>query len=466
MNKNNLSPSIDPGAARKRIKPFAYFILFFAGIGGALYGYDIGVITGTLLFIQKSIHFTPNQLSFFVASMLVGGALSILITGPLADIFGRRQMISVAGIIFIIGILILITANSYHAVLLGRLIQGVGVGIITIIIPLYLIETAPSAIRGRSVTVFQLFLTGGIVVASAIDLIFAPTGNWRAMFACVLVPAIILSLGSFCLVNSPRWLFSKGRKEEAYKALLRSQFPEEADLDMQEMEQMKFETTNTSIAEFMRKLTKRQYAIPFIIALAIACFNQLTGINSILQFSALILNDTGLGSTFVSMIGSVVVTAINFIVTIIAILLIDKLGRKPLLVTGTAGVAISLIYSGFVCLLANSPLKGVLLTIGLCGFIAFFAIGPGVVVWLALSELLPMSIRSKGMAVCLFVNSMVSSLLASIFMGLVSFAGYQTVFWLCGLCTVAYCLVAIISLPETKGKTLEQIEEIFQNKAK
>lgn len=459
MNKKNPS---HPFLQHSPIKPFAYFIMLFAGIGGALYGYDIGVIGGTLLFIQKTITFTPAQLSIFVASMLVGGAISTLITGPLADKFGRRIMISISGAIFIIGILILINAHSYSIALLGRLIQGIGVGIVTIIIPLYLIETAPSSIRGRSVTIFQLFLTAGMVVATIVDLFFEKTGNWRAMFACVLVPAVILFFGSFCLVNSPRWLYSKGRKQEALEALLRSESAEEAALDVKEMEQLQMEKTRISIPAFLKALLKPQFALPFFIALAIACFNQLTGINSILQFSTLILKDTGLGSNFVSMLGSVILTAINFFTTILAIILIDKSGRKPLLITGTAGVAISLIYSGFICLMPNSELKGILLTAGLCGFILFFAIGPGVVVWLALSELLPMSIRSKGMAVCLFVNSMVSSILASLFMEMVKFAGYQAVFWFCGICTIVYCLIATFLLPETKGKTLEQIEELFQ----
>ncbi len=151
-------------------KLFTYFIMFFAGLGGLLYGYDIGVVAGALEFMQNDIKMTTDELSLIVGAVLYGGAISILITGPLADFFGRQKMIIAAAAIFIVGLLVLVTANSYHIVLAGRLILGVGIGIVTIVLPLYLAESAPAAIRGRSVTMFQLFLTGGILLAYLIDM--------------------------------------------------------------------------------------------------------------------------------------------------------------------------------------------------------------------------------------------------------------------------------------------------------
>ncbi len=450
---------------KPKIKAFAYFIILFAGVGGMLYGYDIGVISGALLFMQRSIQMTDFELSTIVAAVLGGGAIATLITGYLADRFGRRNMISVASGIFIIGVVALVLAQSYATILTARLIQGVGIGIITIIIPLYLTEAAPSSIRGRSVTVFQLFLTGGILLAFVVDLAFGHSGNWRGMFACVLIPAVLLFIGSFYLVKSPRWLYAKGYTKEAFAALRRTSSDEEAEIDIKEMKQSHLGKTNLSIGQFFSKLTERRYLFPFLIALAIACLNQLTGINSILQFSTLILHTTGLNSNFISMLGSVGVGLINFVVTIIALPLIDKVGRKPLLMIGTAGTMLALFFLGFLCLMPNSPLKGGLLSLGLFVYILFFAIGPGVVVWLALSELLPMAIRSKGMAICLFVNSTVSAILASIFLILVHHSGYQSVFWLCGACTILYFLLAAFILPETKNQTLEKIEMDFEASA-
>lgn len=445
----------------KELKPFAIFIAIFAGLGGILYGYDIGVISGALIFMKTSLHLSTGELSTIVAAVLGGGAIATLITGSLADYYGRRTMINIAGGIFIVGVLVLVFANNYAIVMIGRLVQGIGVGIITIIIPLYLTEAAPSSIRGRSVTIFQLFLTGGILLAFVIDLLFVKSGNWRAMFACVLVPAFALFIGSFFLTRSPRWLYSKGRYEEAKAALLKSHTEEEAAYDIHEMSKLHLEQSNISIAVFLKYLSQKQYLVPFLIALSVACLNQLTGINSILQFSTLMLKSSGLSSTVVSMLGSIGVGLINFLTTVVALYLIDKVGRKILLSIGTAGAAFALLYSGIICFLPNDSTKGILLIIGLLVFIFSFAIGPGVVVWLALSELLPMSIRSKGMAVCLFVNSLVSAILASVFLGLAHSSGFETVFFLCAVCTLIYFFIAAFVLPETKNQTLEEIEEQF-----
>ncbi len=451
----------DMNVKTDKIKPFAYFLIFFSGIGGMLYGYDIGVISGALTFMQQDIHLSNFELSSIVAAVLGGGAIATLFTGYFADKFGRRKMIIISSFIFIIGVISLLLSHEYISILISRLIQGIGIGIITIIIPLYIAETAPSSIRGRSVTIFQVFLTGGILLALAVDLAFTHSGDWRGMFACVLAPGFTLLIGSFYLTKSPRWLYAHGQEREALHILERIHSPSEAQKNINEMHEAHLERSNLGILDFFNKLTSRKYLTPFLIALAVACLNQLTGINSILQFSTLILRSTGMSSDFVSMLGSVGVGLINFIVTIIALSFIDKFGRKPLLITGTAGTTIALIYSGIICLMPDSLLKGGLLCLGLCAFILFFAIGPGVVVWLALSELLPMPIRSKGMAICLFVNSAISAILASFFLVLVQYSGYQSVFWLCAGFTALYFLLATFILPETKNKTLEEIELYF-----
>lgn len=459
--QENKSTSTAGVTEAQTLKPFAFFIAFFAGIGGILYGYDIGVISGALVFMKTNLHLNTAELSTIVAAVLGGGAIATLITGPLADFYGRRTMINIAGGVFIVGVLLLIFSDSYATAMVGRLVQGIGVGIITIIIPLYLTEAAPSSIRGRSVTIFQLFLTGGILLAFVVDLLFVRSGNWRAMFACVLVPAVILFIGSFFLTRSPRWLYSKGLHKEARHALERSHTAEEVEYDMHEMSKLDLNKSNISISAFLKHLAKKQYLTPFLIALSIACLNQLTGINSILQFSTLMLKNSGLSSTTVSMLGSVGVGLINFLTTIVALYLIDKVGRKILLSIGTAGSALALFYSGIICFLPNDTTKGILLIVGLLVFIFAYAIGPGVVVWLALSELLPMSVRSKGMAMCLFVNSLVSAILASLFLGIAHHAGFEAVFFLCAVCTLIYFYVAAFLLPETKNQTLEEIEERF-----
>jgi len=448
---------MDQELLEKKRKLFSFFIMIFAAMGGILYGYDIGVISGALLFMQRDISLTPSEVSFIVAAVLGGGSIATLISGPLADHFGRRRMISFSAIVVMIGTIILVISHSYFSVICGRLIQGIGIGIITIVIPLYLTEAISSSVRGRGVATFQLFLTGGILLAYLINLFFEETGNWRGMFLCVLAPGSLLFLGSLFLPESPSWLFFHRDREQAMRSLLRMRSEEETSKELLEMGELR---------ESSSKIRwKRYYLTPLFMALCIACFNQLTGINVFLQFITVILKNEGLTSNLLSMMGGVGVGLMNFLMTILSLLLVDRLGRKPLLSIGTAGITVALLFAGFVAFyLPTGLLKGYLLMASLIAFVLFFALGPGVVVWLALSELLPTAIRSMGMALCLFVNSLTSTLLATFYLDLVEKIGYAGTFWLCAFFTFLYFLIACFFLPETKNRSLEEIENLFRNR--
>jgi sugar porter (SP) family MFS transporter len=443
-------------------KWYAFYVMAFAGLGGFLYGFDVGVITGAIVFMKNDLALTERQLSFIVAAVLGGGSIATLFSGPLADFVGRKFMIVISGVLFIVGIYLTMIANGYDAVMWGRLIQGVGVGIITIVMPLYIIETTPASLRGRSVTLFQLFLTAGILVSSASDVFFHSTGNWRAMFSIALIPGAIFFIGSLFLVKSPRWLFKKGYLEKAKEVLLKIADKSEAEKSMNELISLEKDAKhsgNFNIKLFFKKF----YFLPFIVALLVAILNQLTGINSLIQFSTYIINRSGISSVFVSMTGTVGITLMNFLVTIIAFTLIDKWGRRPLIILGTLGTSFSLIFLGLISFfLEPSLMQGYLTIFGLILFVSFFAIGPGVVVWLAISEILPLRIRSVTMSIALFGNSLASAILAAFFMDLSKFIGYAGNFWFCGLCTIVYFLVVFYMLPETKGKTLEEIEVYWE----
>lgn len=439
-------------------RKLAYGIMALAGMGGVLYGYDIGVIAGALLFINKAIPMSDNQTSFLVAAVLGGGAFATLISGPLADWLGRRTMIIAASIIFLFGVFGVSFAHSYEMLLFGRLTQGIAVGMVAIAIPLYLAELLPADIRGRGVSAFQLMLTAGILLANLISLEFTLSGNWRGMFLSAAVPGLVLFVGALFLPNSPRWLCLKGQPQAALKVLELTRSKAEAALEFQAMQAV---LTQSGLNQ-MGSLWQRRYILPLAIVFSIAILGQLTGINSWLQFSAIILKNAGLDSNLAAMMGSSAITGLNFVVTIVAFFLIDKVGRKFLLCVGTAGVALSLFYSGSIFFLMSPGLeKGYLLLAGILGFILFFAIGPGVVVWLVLSELLPSRIRSTGMAVGLFLNSLASTMLAAVFMALVHYIGFGGVFWFCGACSLFYFLIAFLAMPEAKNKTLEQIESHF-----
>jgi MFS transporter, SP family, galactose:H+ symporter len=443
---------------------YVLFLMFFGGLGGILYGYDIGVISGALVFMKPQLLLTDNQISLLVAAVLGGGAFATLIAGFIANKIGRKATIFISSIIFLVGLLIIVDAHSYTAALIGRLVQGAGIGIEMIILPLYLAETAPSPLRGRFVVLFQLFLTFGIVLAYTIDLFFTPSGNWRSMFACVFIPGILLLVGTFYISESPRWLYLKQEKDKALNALLRTHTPEEAKHDLKQMADL--EAQKNSATYEQTSVLKKQYLLPFFIALSIACLGQLTGINSVLQFGTLILQNSGAQSNMLAMVGTVGIGLLNMITTVVALLLIDKVGRKLLLSIGTGGLVCSLIFLAVVSMLGTNSLeKSYLILAGLLAYIMFFAIGPGVVVWLAISELMPTRIRSSGMSICLFANSLVSAILASGFMILVQHIHYSGTFFFCAAFTVIYFLIAVFVLPETKNKTLEDIETHFRHKA-
>lgn len=441
-------------------KLFTYFVIACAGLGGILYGYDIGVISGALLFVQKTIPMTDQQTGFIVGAVLTGGLVGTLITGPLADWFGRKKMILLACLVFIAGIIMILISNDLITLFAARLLLGVGVGVVAVAVPLYLTEIVPAYIRGRSVTIFQLLLTFGILLAYFVDLLFTPSGNWRGMFAVILIPASLLFLGMLFLPETPRWLLSKNKVEKAQTVLLKTRSRVEAQDEFNQIKES-LKTTENS----WKTLFSKVFWLPLVVSLLIATFNQLTGINVLLQYAPLVIKNAGLESALGSMFGTVGIGFINFLATILAFFLIDKFGRKRLLIIGTAGIIISYLYLGFLPhFFPVGKLQAELSLLGFFGFIFFFAIGPGVVVWLAMSELLPTKVRGKALALALFVNSLAAAILSTVFLSIKDALGLSGTYFLFAGFTIIYFLVACFLLPETKNKSLEEIQLFFQKK--
>ena len=568
------------------------FLLIVAGLGGLLYGVDVGIIAGALPYLEATSGLNAGQLSIVVAAVLLGSVLSTLFAGLLADGLGRKWLMVVSGIMFVLSIPMIALAHGYGPLVFGRLLQGVSAGLIGVVVPLYLAECLTAAKRGQGTGIFQWLLTAGIAVAALIAFLFslrlghvAQTGNaaavfafkdaaWRGIFWVSLPPGILFVIGSFMLSESPRWLLRRGKKDASYAALLRSRSNAEADLELREMEQVLASERAASAGKKVKEsLLKRKYVIPFVLACVILTVQQTTGINSIIAYNANILLQSGL-SDLAAHIGYVLFTFVNFFATIGGVMLVDRKGRKFLLEVGTAGIIVSMICAGalslrtekvrvdvknnvqsmvspeqklsllynqelasrldpnagarptslvviysygdfraasqavrsddpaakpievdrasvvpdnkIVAFFSNpfgnldvaktAPLKienalitpvpasenGWLLAITMFVFVAFYAVGPGVVVWLALSELMPTRIRSNGMSIALVMNQAVSTTIAAIFLPTVGKYGYSVMFFGFAACTVIYFVTAVWFLPETKGKTLEEIEAIFE----
>ena len=545
-----------------------------AGLGGLLYGIDIGIIAGALLYLDKTIKLTEQQTSLVVAAVLAGSAVSSIVAGMLADWVGRKKMMIVSALLFVLSVGIIYVSNSFVPLLIGRLLQGASGGVIAVVVPLYLAECVPASSRGRSTAMFQFFLTIGIALAAFVGKFYidkaelaikAAAGNeelilaasneaWRSMFLFVMWPGFVFLAGTFMVAESPRWLYRKGRVDQARAALLKSRLPEEAEVEMLEMaDHLKLsKPVDGGTAHPSGTIFQRKYVIPFVIACVILGCNQATGINSILQFLTLILKKAGLSAEFASN-GDIAVKLLNVVATVIGVVLVDRLGRKFLLKTGTAGIIVSLLIGAAVFYSFESkrvdlsdkvaaaissealslpvdvntlgpaidgrpmelavlyrqgdaekvvsvftndekpvleipvindkdgkpvPLEikrakygpvptettGYLVIASLMLFITSFALGPGVCVWLALSELMPTRIRSIGMGVALVINQGVSTGIAAFFLPIVGNHGYSAMFLFWAACTVIYFITAAFFLPETKGKTLEEIEEHFEGK--
>jgi MFS family permease len=620
------------------------FLLVVAGLGGLLYGMDIGIIGGALPYLQDTSSLTAAELSMVVAVVMLGAVFSTLFAGMLADWMGRKPLMILSGLTFIASIPMIALSHGYAPLFFGRLLEGVSAGLIGVVIPLYLAECLAALDRGKGTGVFQWLPTSSMVFAALLGIYFsyhvaavAKTGDasalflykdhaWRNLFWVALPPGILFVLGCLLVTESPRWLFKRGKKEQAHAALLRSRTGQQAAVELREMEESerKAQTRSSTGKKIHDSLLHRKYVVPFLLACIILFCNTATGVNALIGYNTSILLQSGLSDLYAHW-GYVVFTSMNFLLTIAGMALVDRKGRRFLLILGTSGIIASLVGVGILflrtetvsldarfpvqsmvtpnqelslrftpavasqllaaevnsidrpdrpfetanniiltqeerayikakrpemavpedqksvtspsidrnraslaiiysygdftaattfvrsddpaarpieitrssCVPANkvlaffknplgnlqaaqtAPLRiekaligqvpstrhGCLVALGLFLFMGFFAMGPGVCVWLALSELMPTRIRSNGMSIALVINQLVSTTLSGIFLPFVSKHGYSSMFFLFAGFTVVYFIVAAFFLPETKGKTLEEIEAHFEGKA-
>jgi MFS family permease len=562
-----MTPGTSSSGSSLRTSPVFYnrYLLAIAGLGGLLYGIDVGISSAALLYLSKTVDLTVSQTSIIVAAVFGGSTISSLIAGFFADWFGRKKMVVLSGLLFVISVAIIVLSHGFVPLLIGRLLQGLSGGVIAVVVPLYLAECLSAGSRGKGSGIFQFMLTFGIVAASLTGLYYIhqaeaaianAAGNaaliraaqdhaWRSMFLAVIYPGMAFFLGAFFLSETPRWLFRKGRLDEAAAAFRRAVSEEEAEREMREMGELAVEDKRQG-GTASGSLLQWKYVYPFLLACVILTLNQTTGINSILSYLVVILKQAGMSATHAGQ-GDLAVKVLNCLMTIVGVALVDRKGRKFLLCLGTGGIVVAVLGVAFffyaveshrvdVSQRVNASIQGNTLNVGageikawapqepgamamsilysygsgdklatlvssdsapltiapeaaarskplvirraflsrvppertgwfvtlfLALFIASYSAGPGVVVWLALSELMPTRIRSAGMGIALLLNQGTSTLIAGVFLPLVSNLGYYSMFLFWAGCTTLYFATAVFLLPETKGKTLEEIERLF-----
>src|ERR1700761_8763571 len=339
-------------------------LLLVAGLGGLLYGVDVGIIGGALPYLEATSGLNASQLSIIVAAVLLGSVISTLFAGLLADWLGRKPLMVISGAIFVLSIPVIALSHGFGPLFLGRLLQGVSGGLVGIVVPLYLAECLSAQDRGKGTGAFQWLLTLGIFSAALIGIYYSyrvaalissstpavlltvKDQAWRRIFWMSMPPGVLFVGGALFVAESPRWLFRRGRKQQAMDALLRSRTRDQARLELEEMEQTSLRSPSGVIKD---SLLRRKYVLPFLLACVILFCNTATGINSIIGYNTDILLQSGLSDLHAHW-GYVLFTLCNFLMTVVGMTLVDRKGRKFLLTLGTAGIILCLAFVGMLFL--------------------------------------------------------------------------------------------------------------------
>ncbi len=426
--------------------------------GGLLFGYDTGVISGALLFIRGDFTLSTFMEGVVVSFLLVGAVTGALTGGPLSDRFGRRPITLLAALIFAVGAIAAALAPTVGILVLARFILGLGVGLASLIVPLYIAEIAPPDTRGGLVSLNQLMITIGILLSYIVGVLFTPIEGWRWMFGVAVIPAVILGIGMFFLPESPRWLVKNGKLDKARLVLARSRVESEVETEMQQMqelERLEREQPQTGYKELLAPWIRPA----LIIGIGLAVFQQITGINTVIYYAPTILEIVGFSAAGAIAATALGVGVVNVGFTILAVRIIDRVGRRPLLIIGLIGMTISLALLGLVFSLeSTSAAAGLLATICLALYIASFAISLGPIFWLMISEIYPLSIRGSAMSVAAICNWGSNFIVALTFPVLLAALGGAGAFWLFAAIGVVAWLFVFFMVPETKGRSLEEIE--------
>lgn len=452
------------------------------GLAGLLYGLDMGIIAAALPYIRESCGFSSPQLSGIVAAVILGSAPGSVLAGVVCDRWGRLTAFRLTALVFAVAVpLVCLSGGNFMVMFAGRFLQGIGCGLVAIAAPLYLTETAEAKHRGMGAGLIQLVLMVGLVLAAGLGVVvvrhfgapeLASVANresaWQLLFWLTMVPAVLFFLLTLPLRESPRWLYDRGLHEKARQSLVANHLPDEADRVMADMAAGRGDDSQK-----LRKgecggesLLQRRYVVPFLLVLAAVFFNQASGCNAIINYSVVIFNKAGLAGTSANY-ADTLLKSCGLVTTFLAVLLVDRVGRRTLLRIGTSGIFCGLAVSGGVFFvlsrgwLSAGPWTGWAVAIGFVIFMSSFCFGPGVCIWLVMSELMPLRIRACGMMIANFVGMGVAWAIAQAFLPWSEQAGEFCVFITLAVVSTGYLLLAVFVLPETKGKSLEEIERFF-----
>ncbi|WP_432837598.1 sugar porter family MFS transporter [Dactylosporangium sp. CA-092794] len=434
---------------------------FVAALGGFLFGYDTGVISAALLYLTAMFGLSSTLQEVVVAALLLGAIGGVAGGGPLVDRFGRRRMLIVSAAVFCAGALASAFTPNPAVLIAARFVLGLAIGTSSLVVPTYIAEMAPRQVRGRLVSLQQLMITVGIFVSYLVGFAFSGVDQgWRWMLGLAVVPAAVMLLGLLGLAESPRWLLSRGRDDEARAVMLRSRGPRETDQELAEIREISAAERGMSI----RDVFGRQLRPAVLLGVAVAATNQLVGVNAVIYYTPTLLTRAGFGDS-AALLSTVGIGLVNMLVTIAALLAIDRFGRRPLLLGGTAIVVVSLVVLGVLYLLpSQTGLTGAFLVGVLCVYVAAFAASLGLGIWLINSEIFPTAVRGKAAGAGTVTHWTLDFLISLTVLTAIGALTATGLFWLYAFFGVLGFLYLFRNLPETKGRSLEDIERTLRRR--
>jgi len=443
---------------------YVYRCTFVAAIGGLLFGYDTAVIAGAIGFIQQKYQLSAGMMGWIASCALIGCVVGAMVGGVMSDWIGRKKVLTISGILFAVSSLGIMIPLDLNYFVFFRLIGGLGIGIASMVVSMYISEIAPAAIRGRLISINQLGIVSGILIIFFVNAYIASLFNeiwtidigWRYMFGSGLIPSIIFIFLLFFVPESPRWLSQKSRWDEAALVLNKLNGPDEAAAELEAIKISVQGETGSLI-----DLWKPQLRIVTFIGITLAFFSQITGINAIMYYAPEIFKATGDGVKS-ALLQTIVIGIVNIAATVIAILYVDKLGRKLMLMIGSAGMALFLALIG--AFFYMDMTKGYWVILSILGYISFFGISLGPLTFVVVAEIFPTRVRAKAISVAIFMLWISTFAVSLVFPAFLKLLGGAYTFWLfTGFSVLSFLFIWKI-VPETKGKTLEEIEEYWSKR--
>ena len=444
----------------KKAKRMKIFISFAAGMAGLLFGLDIGVISGALPFITTHFDLSSRLQEWVVSTMMLGAALGAISTGWISFRLGRKKSLMTGAALFVLGSLGCALAPNVGLLLISRVMLGFAVGIASYVAPLYLSEMAEKEDRGKLISMYQMMVTIGILVAFVSDTIFSYGGHWRMMLGVISIPALLLMISVFGLPDSPRWLASKGKFSKAKEVLLSlSSTDEKAENELLEInESLKVKQEGWGLFKSNKNVRRAVY-----LGMLLQAMQQFTGMNVILYYAPQIFKHAGFANTEQQMIATVICGLTNTLATLIAMKTVDKQGRKPILTIGFAGIATGTFLLGVCLYMINAGFSALWISIAAIVMTLFtitsFAMSAGPVVWILCSEIQPLKSRDFGVACSTTTNWIVNMIIGATFLTLINAFGIAATFWIYTGLNLLFILLTVLLIPETKGISLEKIEK-------